>query len=413
MGLLLSLLSGLAPAQPAPAPPIPAPSVSASLRLKRVEGAVQIEGHARYTIPAAPTLRLDAPGYAQLDVTGPPGLQWRYDGEAVSLDLSKISGDEITFTVDYVTRPTEGVIHNERGIWTAFSTWRWLPVRQDPSWRLTAQLDVQGPDGWVSLATGDGPGRPGPDIAARVPHPAYTLGFVSAQLAPEIRRGRLSVWGLSPAQAETALEHTARAHRRLLDRFGPAWRLPDGYVQVFVPGRAMQELAGMAFLSGDYVDALDADPNEDWLIVHELTHQLWGNRVTCATWGDFWLNEAIVTWWVGRDKQLRGDLEGHRREQALWRKRAERALAAGRDPRIQRPGVTVSEAGGAVVYNAGALLIEQLAQAIGVEVFEARLAGWMRQSLDAGVSLDTEALIRSLGLDPAKYRPQLQDARRL
>ncbi len=33
-----------------------------------------------------------------------------------------------------------------------------------------------------------------------------------------------------------------------------------------------------------------------WIIVHELSHQWWGDMVTCETWMDIWLNEGTATY---------------------------------------------------------------------------------------------------------------------
>lgn len=38
--------------------------------------------------------------------------------------------------------------------------------------------------------------------------------------------------------------------------------------------------------------------NED-VVVHELSHQWWGDLVTCGTWADIWLNESFATYSEG------------------------------------------------------------------------------------------------------------------
>ena len=36
--------------------------------------------------------------------------------------------------------------------------------------------------------------------------------------------------------------------------------------------------------------------DDGWLNAHELSHQWWGDAVTCKTWGDIWLNEGLATY---------------------------------------------------------------------------------------------------------------------
>ena len=36
--------------------------------------------------------------------------------------------------------------------------------------------------------------------------------------------------------------------------------------------------------------------NYDWIYVHEMSHQWWGDNVTCDTWADTWLNEGFASW---------------------------------------------------------------------------------------------------------------------
>ncbi len=38
------------------------------------------------------------------------------------------------------------------------------------------------------------------------------------------------------------------------------------------------------------------DNSPDWVIAHEMTHQWWGDLVTCRDWTDLWLNEGFATY---------------------------------------------------------------------------------------------------------------------
>ncbi|HZG47318.1 MAG TPA: M1 family aminopeptidase, partial [Allosphingosinicella sp.] len=56
-----------------------------------------------------------------------------------------------------------------------------------------------------------------------------------------------------------------------------------------------QEAATYSLIGRGELERSAADPSSDWVIVHELAHQWWGNLVTAQTWQHFWLNEGITT----------------------------------------------------------------------------------------------------------------------
>ena len=376
------------------------------------DGKVEVRGRATLRIASdgARRLMLDAPDYTELKPTPDPRVEWRYDGRRLIGRWSAPPSDPVEIELAWRTTPTRGVTRRGDAVWTAFHTWRWMPAHSDPAARATLSLTVDAPAGWTTIATGDGADRPGPDIVLSAPHPAYTYGFFAGRIDPPLVDGGLEIWGVPPAAAHAALARTRAAVDRWAGRFGPPF---ERYVQVFVPGRAAQELAGMAFIGRRHAEGLLSAPDEDWLIVHEMAHQMWGNRATCASWGDFWLNEAIVVWWVARDKQLRGQPAAHARELALWRKRAARAARAG-DRRIARPGVEHQDAGGSLVYHAGALLVADLVAAVGVEAFEAVMKHAMQAARTTQRSLlTTDGLLAALPLTPkqrAAARCRLADA---
>jgi aminopeptidase N len=42
--------------------------------------------------------------------------------------------------------------------------------------------------------------------------------------------------------------------------------------------------------------AVAANHNYDWLLFHEMSHQWWGDWVTCGDWRDLWINEGFGTY---------------------------------------------------------------------------------------------------------------------
>lgn len=409
-----------------PPPAAPAAEAPETTRLRHLSAEVEIRGSLddrpvqargvarwRAVWGERGTLTLDAEDMRVLDVKALSAdgralpATWTHEGGRLSVKIpSARPGQQIEAVIRYHATPTRGVGQGGGALWMSFHTWRWVPASRDPSQRATLALHVTAPErqGAVVLATGDGPARPGPDAASETPHPSYLWGFVIGDLkrAAPVKGEPLALTTWSPDAAHPgvsiARQRTIEAWRRAR-RAGAPWpktrsgqALP--YTQVFVPGRAAQELAGMTFIGARTLDALYKDPDADWLIVHELAHEVWGNRVTCATWGDFWINEAVVVRWVARDKALRGDAAGAAREVMLWQQRVQRALARGDDARIARPGATPATAGGAIPYYGGALRLQDVARRRGDRALDEALNDLMREALRGGsLALTTEAFL--------------------
>ncbi|MCC6165423.1 MAG: M1 family metallopeptidase [Acidobacteria bacterium] len=119
------------------------------------------------------------------------------------------------------------------------------------------------------------------------------------------------------------------------------------------------------------------------LLAHELAHSWSGNLVTNATWGDFWLNEGVTTYFENRIMEA---LYGPERAQmlaSLGRGELTREMAAlpaadtklaldlqGRDP---DDGMT------SVAYEKGAALLHTIERAVGRDRFDPWLRGYFNR----------------------------------
>lgn len=360
-------------------------------------------------------LILDAWDFQEVEVVGKPAIvSHLYSDDARTLTLRwHNTGTQTTrfnVTLDYRATPAEGLVRTSTDVWTTFHTWQWLPVESSPGQRITLNLDVVMDDSWEVTTT---------TLAQHVPHPAYILGFHASNRALDVRstpHGKDTLEVKGATNPDTVLKATSRALTFWKTVFGEDW-LPETYTQVFVNSRAMQEAAGMAFITARYAATLDETPEEDWLIVHELAHQEWGNLITCATWGDFWLNEGFAVWWVYRHKLLRVDTKGAQHERQLWMKRVAHALEQGHDPRIHRPDATHDNAGGSIVYNGGALLFQEIAEMVGEKTFDRVLSTMLQQArASKGMALTTEVFIEKLPLNDTQKEiifSKLRDANTL
>jgi len=181
----------------------------------------------------------------------------------------------------------------------------------------------------------------GADGALAVPMSFWVL--------PEHRDAALRLW----REAPRALEILAR-------RFGEFPFLADkiGAVEAPFDGMEHQTLIALG-------DGLVPGPSGRYdVLVHELAHEWWGNKVTARDWDDFWIHEGFATYAevlyveaVDGAAAARDDLELRRIEI-----RNERPLTAGRTR-------TAAEAYEDDIYDKGAWVLATLRWQIGDDAF--------------------------------------------
>ncbi|MGP8298668.1 M1 family metallopeptidase [Streptomyces inhibens] len=135
-----------------------------------------------------------------------------------------------------------------------------------------------------------------------------------------------------------------------------------------------------------------ADHLPDWYVesvmVHELSHQWFGDSVSPRRWSDVWLNEAHATWYEALYAQEKGDRRAsledrmHRAYQQSDGWRAEGGPPAA--PKAPRPGQKISIFR-PIVYDGSALVLYALRQKIGPTAFDRLEREWVARHHDGVV----------------------------
>lgn len=264
--------------------------------------------------------------------------------------------------VDYRAPAAEGLVFGDQYVHTAFSTCQWLPCVGPDLTRATVSITLDLPAGQRSVASG-----------GTRPYPLYTLGFAAGRFTEAIDANDARLRYLGAADDAAALhakfKDTARVLRFFEDKAGLPLP-PTVYTQVLVPGAAAQEASNFAVIGKKMLDPILDDPQEDWVIAHELAHQWWGNLITCATWSEFWLNEGIAVFMTAAWKQHRWGDAAYRNELALLDKRWQRAKDAGFDKPLswggEYPNIGIRRS---IQYSKGALFMQALREDMGERAF--------------------------------------------
>jgi aminopeptidase N len=221
----------------------------------------------------------------------------------------------------------------ERGrLWTfqePYGALTWYPVNDHPSDEALYDIDVTVPHGYSGVASGKFKGREKNTFrwsSGKDPVASYltTLAVDRFERIDMTGPHRLPItaW-LAPGNADwrPALKRMPEMLSWLEKHYG---RYPfDSAGLVIVGGANAMESQQMVTLSGD----LDSGSSGEALIVHELSHQWFGDSATPRDWRDLWLNEGpatyteqmwkvdhhvrdlsdILDYWNGHDQKLRDD----------------------------------------------------------------------------------------------------------
>ncbi|MEM7585261.1 MAG: M1 family aminopeptidase [Acidobacteriota bacterium] len=301
-------------------------------------------------------------------------------GWSAPLTRAQARASQAVLEVSYKAGPSPGLVFGKDHVYTAFHTCHWLPCLESDLSRASIEIRLVLPAGFRSVASGrrlpsTNPGkRPDPHSWHQPsPYPLYTLGFAAGRFIEVMDTAdpRLRYLGLAqdPQILRTKFRDSARMLAWFEDKAGSPLPHPV-YTQVLVPGAVAQEASSFSLIGARYLDPILDNPQEDWIIAHEMAHQWWGNQITCASWSELWLNEAIAVFMTAAWKQHRWGEAAYRRELGLFEKSWQAATEAGFDKPLSWTGSYPSlRIKRAIHYSKGALFFHALREALGETVF--------------------------------------------
>jgi aminopeptidase N len=266
-------------------------------------------------------------------------------------------------------------------VYSAFSTCHWMICLEGSGDRAALRLEIIVPEKLTVIASGDlvavtkWPGQQRRHVwSQRRPYAPYLFGFAAGEFAEaliETSTTQLRLLGIdeTPGALRKKFQDSARMLKFLEAKAGI--KLPHStYTQVLVPGSAAQEASTFSLIGKTQLDPILDDPQEDWVILHEMAHQWWGNLVTCRDWSHFWLNEGLVVFMVAAYKEERWGTDAYQREMDLARKRLGVATEAKFDVPLafdgEYPTLRIKRA---ITYSKGALFLDALRKKLGDDIF--------------------------------------------
>ena len=251
-------------------------------------------------------------------------FELRDDKLHVKLAQPAKSGETFEVNLRYEAKPTAGIYFilpdkddptRAKEIWTqgeAEDTHHYVPIYDYPNDRATSEMILTVPAAWLTVSNGK---LVGVQDAANgmktwtwqqsLPVSTYLISFVVGEYTEKQDTWHnIPVDYYVPHGMEDTIDPTFARTKQMLEFFSDRFGVPypwDQYAQTAVDdfvASGMENVSATTLATRDLIHAglagERAEASDD-LISHEMTHQWFGDLVTCKDWTNTWLNEGFAT----------------------------------------------------------------------------------------------------------------------
>lgn len=368
--------------------------------------AESVAGTAAYTLSAQGKARsriaLDA---MKLDVASVKAEGWgevpfENTGERLLIDLDPPAEADVSFRLEIaysVTRPERGLYFrtprlgyeaHETQVWSQGQpedSRYWFPSYDFPNQRMETAMRVTVPAGFRALSNGSlldtithPDGAQTFDWKLDSDHVTYLVSLVAGRFVEVAAEGAgvpLYYYVLEGQEryVEPTLGRTPAMMDYLKDLLQvdyPYSRYSQVVVTDFVAGGMENTAISTLHDSILHDESVGAAYTADWLVMHELIHQWFGDLVTCRDWSHLWLNEGFASYFEGLWAE---HVEGVAALEHDLTRRANKIMAADsgddRSPVIRSVYGNPNQLFDVRVYDKGAWVLHMLRRKLGDERF--------------------------------------------